>query len=247
MYKNILIISDNPEVALKFEHLLCRKKIKTVKWTFAISPLSQKTNFKFKNKKRAVCYNLRNHKDVCEIVRKFDLVLSLHCKQLFPVSLIKKVKCINIHPGYNPINRGWYPHVFSILYDLPIGATIHEIDKKLDHGKIIDRGLVEKYLFDTGEDLYKRVIKKEFELLNNNLENIIRGRYTSLQPELEGKVYLKKDFDDLRRINLHEKATMLSFINKLRALTNSKYRNAYFIEPKTGKKIFISLNLVLED
>src|SRR5687768_5901648 len=72
-----------------------------------------------------------------EIIKAYDLVISLHCKQLFPAELVKAVRCINIHPGYNPYNRGWFPQVFSIINKLPAGATIHEIDEEIDHGKII--------------------------------------------------------------------------------------------------------------
>ena len=59
---------------------------------------------------------------------RYDLFLSLHCKQLFPQALVDSRRCINVHPGFNPYNRGWYPQVFSILNKYPAGVTIHEIE-----------------------------------------------------------------------------------------------------------------------
>ncbi len=68
---------------------------------------------------------------------KYILFISLHCKQIFPQRLTDNYRCINIHPGYNPYNRGWFPQVFSILNKNTAGVTIHEIDQELDHGPII--------------------------------------------------------------------------------------------------------------
>src|SRR5690349_163732 len=66
-----------------------------------------------------------------------DVVISLHSKQIFPPGLVSGARCVNVHPGLNPFNRGWTPHVFSLVNGLPAGATIHEIDAEIDHGAII--------------------------------------------------------------------------------------------------------------
>ena len=159
------------------------------------------------------------------------------------MDLISKLKCINIHPGYNPYNRGWYPQVFSIIHNLPIGATIHEIDEKLDHGAIIDREIVEKYSYDTSETLYNRILTKEIELLEKNIESIIFNTYQVIIPESEGNLSLKKDFNDLLELDLDESTTVRKVIDKLRALTHGNYNNAYFIDDITGQKIYIGVTL----
>ena len=91
------------------------------------------------------------HRNVEWISTNYDLVISVHCLQFFPKNLVNNIRCINIHPGYNPINRGWYPQVFAIVHDLGIGATIHEMDEKLDNGPIIARELLTKLEWDTSE------------------------------------------------------------------------------------------------
>jgi methionyl-tRNA formyltransferase len=120
---------------------------------------------------------LKNKKT--EIIDSFDLVIFVHCFQLFPKTMVNAVRCVNIHPGYNPINRGWYPQVFAIVNDLPIGATIHEMDEKLDNGPIIVRELVEKYARDTSLTIFLMILKTQntiiptsrFLLTKKHLEN----------------------------------------------------------------------------
>lgn len=82
---------------------------------------------------------MRVSENIGTILRDYSCVIALHCKQVFPAELVKGIRCINIHPGLNPYNRGWFPHVFSIINGLPVGVTLHEMDKELDHGPIIDQ------------------------------------------------------------------------------------------------------------
>ncbi len=176
---------------------------------------------------------------------EYDLLISAHSKQLFPAELVRKIKCINIHPGLNPNNRGWFPQVFSILNGLPLGATIHEIDELIDHGPIIAQKEVEVYPWDTSLTAYNRVLETEIELLKGNIEKIISGDYKAVPPEREGNLNLKKDFDNLCRLNLDEVGRFEDFLNRLRALTHGEYKNAFFI--KGDKKVFVKLDLELKE
>jgi methionyl-tRNA formyltransferase len=177
-----------------------------------------------------------------EIVDKYFLVISVHCKQIFPKEMIERVRCINIHPGYNPHNRGWFPQVFSILNKLPLGATIHEIDEQLDHGKIIMQRLVPVFSYDTSLTAYNRVQIAEIEMLEESIIDLVFGRYETYLPIHEGNVNLKKDFNNMLEINMDENLTMRQAIDKLRALTHGAYKNAYFYSEK-GDKIFVSIDL----
>lgn len=243
MFKSVLIISDNYFLSEKVLEIINRKNMTGCNFSFSISPFSNKNDFKFLREENIKIFDLRNQSHTDFIKNNYDLIFSIHCKQIFPSDLIDEVKCINIHPGYNPINRGWYPQVFSIINKLPVGATIHEIDEKLDHGGIIARELVEKQSFDTSESLYKRIINKEIELLDLNFESIINGDYKIVTPEEEGNLFLKKDFNNLLKLNLEEQTSVGELIDKLRALTHGKFNNAYFIDEETGKKIYVGIIL----
>ncbi len=247
MFKNALIISDNVLLCKEFFRLIQKKKIDYTTFTFSISPFSDLSAFIVDERVDIKVFDLKKQEDINQIVAQFDIVFSIHCKQIFPPDLVSTVKCINVHPGYNPINRGWYPQVFSILHDLPIGATIHEINTELDHGNIIARAFVTKETFDTSETLYQKIVAKEIELLENNLESILKNNYQTVVPENEGNLFLKKDFNNQLELNLQEKLSMAELIDKLRALTHGSFNNAYFIDPKSGKKIYVGISLKPEN
>ena len=147
MYKNVLVISDNFYLSKGFLEIVERKKMENCLFSFSISPFSKVEDFKDLKGCCVKVLDLKKEKDVNFIKGNYDLIISIHCKQIFPIEIVNSVKCINIHPGFNPINRGWYPQVFSIINKSSIGATIHEIDDKLDHGFIIVRELIDKYSY----------------------------------------------------------------------------------------------------
>lgn len=183
-------------------------------------------------------------KNVGMIINEYQIVISAHCKQLFPDELVNSVRCINIHPGFNPYNRGWFPGVFSIINKLPIGVTIHEIDVYLDHGAIILQEELQIYDWETSFDIYNRIQVLEMDLLQKHLYNIIEGNYNT-PPSEEGNINLKKDFDELCEIDLKKQVTYGEVIDYLRAMTHKGYKNAYFYD-EYKNKVYVDINLELE-
>ena len=177
------------------------------------------------------------------IAQSFDLIISYHCRQLFPSEVVRNVRCVNIHPGFNPYNRGWYPGVFSISNGLPTGATIHEIDDLIDNGPIIIQKQVEVLPEDTSGTFYPKIIAAEKELLEEWFLKIIKGDYTTFLPTEEGNLNYKKDYYNFLKLDLDKVSTTREIIDKLRALTHPPYKNAYFIDEDTGDKIYISINV----
>lgn len=242
MHDKVLIISDNPQLCIAFQSIIAKKRLNDVAFTFATSPFSDVSHFNL-GPIPIEALDLRDSDTIAKIKSSFSLVFSIHCKQIFPAELVQSVKCINIHPGYNPINRGWYPQVFAIINKVPVGATIHEIDEKLDHGKIIARAFVQQDRFDTSETLYNKITAMEIALLDDHLEAILHDQYATINPEDEGNLYLKKDFNALLQLDLNEKMTIGDCIDRLRALTHGAYDNAYFIDPKSGQKVYVGIRL----
>ncbi len=213
-------------------------------WDFAISPYSEKNQFQELIKKEVKTFDMKKSEDIQSLLDlDYNLIFSMHCKQIFPNELFSKVKCINVHPGFNPINKGWYPQVFAIINDRIIGATIHEINGDLDGGPIIARAEVEKKETDTSLDLYNRVVDKELELIKLHIKDILTDNYQTFNPDEEHFLYLKKDYNNLLEIDIEKKYTGKEFINLLRALSHAPYKNAFYISPETGKKIYMSISL----
>ena len=180
------------------------------------------------------------------LINEYDLVLSIHCKQMFPPLLVNSVRCVNVHPGFNPHNRGWFPQVFSIINGLRAGVTIHEIDEQLDHGPIIVQREYTIEPWDTSGSAYRKIMNLERELVIENFRTIRDGIYTATQPQTEGNVNYRKDFDALRKIDLGEQGTFQDFLNRLRALTHDDFRNAYFVDA-SGTRIFVRVTLEPEN
>lgn len=238
---NIGVITDNHKIVKEFERVIrgidmsinlnyyCSKPSNIEDFEgLKIQPIDLKKNFN------------------SLIEKKFSIIFSIHCKQLFPSELVKSGLCVNLHPGYNPINRGWYPQVFSIINNLETGATLHVIDEQLDHGLIIARKKVDKFGWDTSLSLYNRIVDAEIELLEENLESLLLGKFTSEKPENEGNLFLKKDFNDLLKIDLDKKATYGEVIDHLRSLSHEDFKNAYFVDKETGKKVYLSINIKID-
>lgn len=181
-----------------------------------------------------------------DIINNYDLVISLHCKQIFPLALVKSIPCINIHPGYNPYNRGWYPQVFAIINKERLGATIHLMDEHVDHGAIIARKEVDIKSFYTSKEAYERVLEVELELFRDNIRQIVDGGYKTIQPEIAGDYHSIDDYKKLCKIDLKEQLTFGDAIDKLRALSHGAYKNAYFIDDK-GNKVFVKIELTKEE
>jgi len=233
----VLVLTDNLYLANQFKALVAAKPgLSTIWFEYRCSPASE-----------AVMQShgiapLSVKQDWESLVGRYSLIVSAHCKQLFPAALVEQIRCVNVHPGLNPYNRGWFPQVFSIINKLPLGATIHEIDAELDHGPIIVQQQVPLYEYDTSLTAYNRVLAAEIELLDAHLEAIVSGVYNTNEPAELGNLNLKKDFNKLLAIDRSETLTFGEAIDRLRALTHGTYNNAYFCDSE-GNKIFINLTL----
>ncbi|GAB3224217.1 dTDP-4-amino-4,6-dideoxyglucose formyltransferase [Hymenobacter seoulensis] len=237
----VLVITDNAALYKEFIQIVKSKpELSNTSFTYCCSPSNVQLMDQYGINSILVRQNYQN------IINNYDLIISAHCKQIFPTELINKIRCINIHPGLNPFNRGWFPQVFSIINKLPLGATIHEIDAELDHGPIIAQQAVPLYSYDTSLTAYNRVQKMEVTLLEKHIVSIINGDYAAKIPHAEGNVNLKKDFNSLLEINLHEQLTMGDAIDRLRALSHGNYKNAFFLDDNNDR-IYISITLSKED
>ncbi len=242
LFRKVLVVSDNLFLISHFHSLV--SPFTETEVTYCCSP--GKTSLLDNPLLPVKVFAIDMKKDQTGLPSKYDLIFSLHCKQLFPAELIKKIKCINVHPGFNPYNRGWFPQVFSIVNGMKAGATIHEIDEQLDHGAIIAQREVPIESYDTSMSVYEKIQTAEVELLKENLENILSNNYSTFLPKEEGKVNLKKDFNALCKIDLNKRVTMKWALDYLRALTHGDYKNAYFIDEHTGSKVFVTLRLEKE-
>ena len=150
------------------------------------------------------------------------------------------VKCINLHPGYNPENKGWYPQVFSILNGKKFGATLHEMDDEIDGGAIIAQEQIKIEFNDTSYTAYQKVLKLEKKIFKQNISKILTGEYLTNKTS-GGNYNSKNDFKKLQNLNLGDVNTLEYHINILRALTFPGFDNA--VVEKGGKSYVIKIDI----
>lgn len=156
----------------------------------------------------------------------YDLIFSLHTKVIFPKAIVESVRCVNIHPGYLPYNRGMFPHVWSIINGLPAGVTIHEMDEKIDNGKILHRREAMVLEKDTSETLYERVLDLEVTALTHNIDGVVHGRIKPFESPEPSNYNSLDDYKKLCKIDPDKTVTFQEAFNLLRALSHGKYKNA---------------------
>ena len=235
----LLVLSDNFEVLMSFRQLkvVCKYNI-----DYAYSSNNNEFKAKFKRDDWIRGINIKTDSSI--LVEKYDLIISLHFRQILPRKLIKAVRCVNVHPGFNPYNRGWYPHVFSIINGFPCGVTIHEMDTEIDNGPIIVQRKVEVEKWDTAADVYKKIMKQEIILLEEYFERIVHNQYSTIFPS-KGNLNYKRDFKELCHLNLNDYDTLGNHLRTLRALSHEGYWNAFCI--LNGRKVYVKIELRIED
>jgi len=241
--KRVLVISDNLELVSHFKNVSKDISSGIANFEYCYSIIN-KSPHKLKNIGMGVI-DMRDMDCVKNIIENYDLVISAHCKQIFPSNLVNNIRCINIHPGYNPYNRGWYPQVFSIINKKPIGCTIHEMDEKIDHGSIIYQRRVNLEKEDTSLDIYLKVQEAEKKLITEKLLYLINDDYQTKETSFEGNYNGIKDFKDICKLDLNKVGTLAEHIDLLRALSHGSFYNGYF-EDK-GNRIYVRLELKSSD
>lgn len=240
--KRIFVVTDNKNIYKEFKRITKYKNI--IVDYFCSKKSSSLFGYEIENEEIKIVSLKEEYRKLIE--EKYYLGFSCHSKQVFPSELVNNILCINIHPGLNPYNRGWFPQVFSIINKLPVGVTIHVMDEEIDHGDIIIQEEVEVESNDTSLDVYNKIQLKEMELFEINIDHILSLEFNRIKPLSEGNYNSIQDYRNLCQIDLDKKVSMGEAIDYLRALTHLPYKNAYFID-KNGKKVYITINLYKDD
>jgi methionyl-tRNA formyltransferase len=233
----ILVLSDNLEMLKEFQQR--GKEFSDYEFIYAFSP----GNLNAKKFTEIGCLEIDVSKNLTFILNNFNKIFSVHCKQIFPKELVDQKSCFNLHPGLNPINRGWAPQTFSILNNTPLGATLHQMSKEIDAGPIIAQIEVKVEEWDTSSTAYTKVLQAEKQILDQSLDKVLNGRFFSKEPKERGNYNSQKDFLNLFELDLDTVSTYRSFINHLRATSHPPYLNTFFLS-KEGAKVFVKIELI---
>ncbi|HKO96131.1 MAG TPA: formyltransferase family protein [Pyrinomonadaceae bacterium] len=139
---------------------------------------------------------------------------------LKPEFLNKYRKTYNLHPGYLPWGRGYYPIFWALWEQTPAGATLHEISPGIDEGPIVAQTQVQYNEGDTGGSLFLRVRQAEQNLFLKYLPLIIEGKDIPTEPQASGGSYhRKREFDELKHQADWDQMSAKDLVRLARAFT----------------------------
>ena len=142
-----------------------------------------------------VIYESRiNSNDFLEKVKgmDIDLIISVAAPVIFKKDIIQlpKYGCINIHHAPLPKYRGMMPNFWQMYHDEKrVGMTIHEINPKIDDGRIILQKEVDIDQRETLDALIKRTKRIGAHLMIEAIEMIRSGNVKYLENRADEGTY----------------------------------------------------------
>jgi len=172
----------------------------------------------------------------------FDLLLSVYFNKILKEEIYKSAKkTINFHPSYLPHNKGCYPHVHGLLSGVGNGITLHELDKRIDSGKIwVQKKVLPKFM-ENQEDYHKRLKNELFNLFKKNLELILQNRIEAKKQIFRGNYNNKNSLLKFDKLILNKKYELKKLILLLKAREFKLNSYAYFDYNKKRYKILLKI------
>lgn len=175
--------------------------------------------------------------------QKFDAIICVYWPWLLREEIFSAAPVtINFHPALLPINRGWFPHVHSLIDGSKTGVTIHKIAAGADAGDVWAQREVPIRPTDTAKDIYDRLQLEIVELFKATWDAIRDGEIEATpQDETLATYHSKKELQTLDFIEIDQSFKARDLINRLRARTFGSRGFAYYEE--NGEKVFVKISL----
>ena len=170
-------------------------------------------------------------KNKIKITERYDYLFSFLNPVFIKKDIRKKIKriSINFHPG-PPEYPGYGCYNFALLDAVnSYGCTAHEVNDKIDNGKIIDvRRFRFKYKNINLEKLIKMTHKNSFFQFKKIINQIIKNNYVEINKNEKWEkktAYTKNEFEKARKINLKE--SVANILKKIKAFSYKNYETVY--------------------
>lgn len=177
-----------------------------------------------------------------------DVVVAGGFRHIVPPEILEVPDqgCLNLHPGLLPETRGFNPNVWSIVEDLPAGATLHYMDEGVDTGDVVARKRVARRFDDTGRDLYERLEAACYDLFRETWPDVEEGTVEATpQTDAESTMHRKRDFVELCELDPNDEYTVKELLDVLRALTFPPFDNAHL--EVDGETYYVDVDVRRED
>lgn len=171
--------------------------------------------------------NSSAHKDWLKD-QEVDFVITVYWPWLLGSEYLSVVRdSVNFHPALLPVNRGWYPHVHSIIDGSPAGVTLHKIAEGADEGDVWVQKEINIPLQTSAQDIYLVLQTELLDLFVANWVGISTGSVEATPQDSSKAVYHpKSELNDLDKIEIDDLSARQLF-NLLRARTFGNRGFAY--------------------
>ena len=151
---------------------------------------------------------------------------------IIPKEIINKFgpNLINLHPSLLPIGRGADPIFWSILEELPQGASIHRVDESIDTGEILVQEEIKIQSWLNSGEIYDLAMEKLHELFINFYP---RWDISTPSSPQVGKAtfHYARELLELKSEILNSPGTLYRQLNLIQALTYNDDRKARIVLP----------------
>jgi len=171
-----------------------------------------------------------------------DFIITVYWPWLLGKEYLAAVKnSVNFHPSLLPINRGWYPHVHSIIDGSPAGVTLHKISKKADEGDIWIQKKIKIPLNKCAKEIYIQLQSEIVKIFIETWDKISTNQIKATKQDSKKVVYhSKNELSNLDKIEL-DHLTGRQLFNLLRARSFGQKGFAYF--EMDSKKYYLNLRI----
>ena len=243
-----IILFLNTKVGFEVAKFLTKDSdifIETVFLSNQYPEIDDRIEFLFKSSKTRL-YRIQEIDDLNEFIQKKPQISFLICvywPYLLNVEILNKAdNNINFHPALLPINRGWYPHVHSIIDGSKAGVTLHEMNELADQGDILVQKEINIPDHFCAKEAYEMLQDEMIDLFNKNWSLLKNNKIKKTkQNEKFANYHKKNELNDLDFVDFQKKENR-NLINLLRARSFGEKGFAYFLD-KNGEKVFLTLKL----
>jgi len=167
-------------------------------------------------------------------------LFSLEFEEILKVNKFKSKKLYNFHFSLLPKYRGCHTNYFQILNgEKKTGVTVHEIDRGIDTGNIIDKISFNIHINTTAYENYLKLLDKSIILFKKNLKRILKNKFTSKKQNFKkGSYYSRKTVHYGKLINFIDLKHNFQTHNKIRSLIFHPFQLPTYNGKKIKKSIF---------
>jgi methionyl-tRNA formyltransferase len=183
--------------------------------------------------------------DSLDEIPECDIIYSVqHHELLQPVHIARASRiAVNLHLAPLPEYRGCNQFSFAIMDDAKeFGATIHEIDARIDHGALLfeHRFSIPDHCWVN--DLYQLAYNAAVKLFRESLPDLATGRYQKVtQAELKQTrsehLHFRSEIEQLKYVDLNQSAEEIA--RRIRATYMPGFEPPY--TEIDGKKVYFSV------